>query len=493
MDKHTPLHLQEIIFSSSTPHISRSISQLYNEGKLLKIAPKIFTSNLTENPVEIVRRNAFKIIGHLYPGIQLSHRSALEFKPTSSGNLFLTYTFERKAKLPGLTLNIMKGKPMIEGDYPFTASLNVSGQERAMLENLQESRKIGPDSKTLALPEIEEKLEKIIQIRGEEGLNELRDKARQIASELYMEKEFAKLDKIIGALLNTRSTNLLSSPVAIARAFGNPYDSSRISLFEKLFIELQQQVFADFPDINTSLKAFRNFSFYEAYFSNFIEGTKFKVEDAQRIIETGEPMPSRDEDSHDILGTYHIVSNQKEMQITPATPEELIRILKYRHRIMLSARPSKKPGEFKTQNNHAGDTEFVDHTLVRGTLHAGFDFYRALQHPFAKAAYMMFFISEIHPFADGNGRMARVMMNAELVKAEQTRIIIPTVFREDYIGALRVLTRQENTDTYIRMLGRAQLFSNTLVGEDMEHIHNTLIRSDAFKEGNEYILKIVEP
>ena len=30
--------------------------------------------------------------------------------------------------------------------------------------------------------------------------------------------------------------------------------------------------------------------------------------------------------------------------------------------------------------------------------------------------FMMFMISEIHPFLDGNGRLARVMMNAELVK-----------------------------------------------------------------------------
>ncbi|GAI76162.1 unnamed protein product, partial [marine sediment metagenome] len=29
---------------------------------------------------------------------------------------------------------------------------------------------------------------------------------------------------------------------------------------------------------------------------------------------------------------------------------------------------------------------------------------------------IMFVISEIHPFLDGNGRIARVMMNAELVK-----------------------------------------------------------------------------
>ncbi|WP_290706739.1 Fic family protein [Flavihumibacter sp. CACIAM 22H1] len=81
---------------------------------------------------------------------------------------------------------------------------------------------------------------------------------------------------------------------------------------------------------------------------------------------------------------------------------------------MLQARKTENPGEFKDKNNRAGTTEFVDNELVAGTLKKGFDWYSLLQHPFAKAAYMMFMISEVHPFLDGNGRMARVMMNAEL-------------------------------------------------------------------------------
>ena len=30
---------------------------------------------------------------------------------------------------------------------------------------------------------------------------------------------------------------------------------------------------------------------------------------------------------------------------------------------------------------------------------------------------MQFLISEVHPFDDGNGRLSRIMMNAELVKS----------------------------------------------------------------------------
>ena len=218
------------------------------------------------------------------------------------------------------------------------------------------------------------------------------------------------------------------------------------------------------------------------YFSNYIEGTIFEIEEAKSIIQTETPIPNRDEDSHDILGTYKIVSNQKEMRITPSNPEELLNILQYRHQLLLAARTSKKPGQFKDRNNRAGETHFVDHTLVRGTLIKGFDYYLALQDPFAKAAYIMFMISEIHPFLDGNGRIARVMMNAELAKVNQTKIIIPTVYHDDYLGALRKLTRNADPAVYIRMLQRAQEFSTTLVASDMEAIESKLAQSNAFKE-----------
>ncbi len=490
MDKDTPIHLQEIIFSSDEPRVSRAIGKLVKDGKLRKIAPKIFTSNLDEDPADIIYRNRFRIIGHLYPGILLSHRSALEYKPTATGDLFLTYSYERRIKLPGIKLNIMAGHKPEQDDNLLTDGLYVSGQERALLENLQESRKVGSESKTLPLPEIEEKLDQIVRVKGEEGLNELRDRARRIAVTLGMEKEFRKLDRMISAILSTKPTDILSSPVTIARAFGHPYDPARLDLFEQLFVELRQREFADLPDANDTPRAFRNFAFYEAYFSNFIEGTRFDVQEALQIIETGKPMPARDEDSHDVLGTYQIVSNRQEMSITPENAEQLLQILRYRHRILMAARPAKNPGEFKDRNNRAGDTEFVDHTLVRGTLIRGFDFYHALKDPFAKAAYMMFMVSEVHPFLDGNGRLARVMMNAALTAAGQTKIIIPTVFREDYLGALRQLTRKQQPDTFIRMLQRAQRFSAIITGESMDTMQQILEESNAFREGDEHILRI---
>lgn len=491
MENNIPIHLQEVIFRSNDVALNKQLAKLESAGQIKKISPRIYTSNFNEPEETIIRRNIFTILGKLYPGAVLSHRSALEFKPTTANQIFVTYTYTKKIELPGITIRFMEGMPAIEGDNLFSGELFVSQQERAFLENLQSSRQTGATSKTITLPEIESKLEQIVQVKGEEGLNQFRDKAREIADKLSMQTEFGKLNKLISALLTTKPSKILTSPLAVARALGNPYDKHRLELFEKLFIELQQQPFKDSKDINREINAFRNFAFFEAYFSNYIEGTIFEIEEAKNIIQTETPMPNRDEDSHDILGTYRLVSNQKEMSTTPSNPNELLNILQYRHQILLSSRTTKKPGQFKDKNNRAGETHFVDYTLVRGTLIKGFDYYQALKEPFAKAAYIMFMISEIHPFLDGNGRIARVMMNAELVKINQTRIIIPTVYRDDYLGALRRLTRNDDPKVYIRMLQRAQEFSASLVANDMQELENHLTLSNAFKEHDEAKLKII--
>ena len=481
--------LPELLFSSSDVSISKQLAKLEKSGAIKKIAPRIYTSNLDEEPATIISRNILRILGTQYPGALLSHRSALEFKPTASGHIFVTYTYTKKIELPGVTIRFMEGPNPIEQDNIISGTLHASQKERAYLENLQVSRQPGPDSKTITIPELEEKLEQVIKISGEDGLNQIRDRARDIAEQLGMQSEFEKLNKIIGALLSTKPSKILTSPVARARVFGVPYDPNRLMLFEILFISLKSKEFPSRPDGNLGQKSFRSFAFFEAYFSNYIEGTIFELDEAKQIVETQTPMPDRDEDSHDILGTYNIVRDKKEMSILPKNGNELIDIISYRHEILLSARKSKKPGMFKDRNNMAGNTHFVAYDLVRGTLMEAFNFYQALTDPFARAAYMMFIISEIHPFLDGNGRIARVMMNAELVATGQTRIIIPTVYRDDYLGALRRLTRNKDPEVYIRMLQRAQEFCATLDATDMDKLESQLEACNAFKEHDEARLK----
>ncbi len=168
------------------------------------------------------------------------------------------------------------------------------------------------------------------------------------------------------------------------------------------------------------------------------------------------------------------------MTICPATPEEFLDILRRRHAILLQARKSKKPGEFKNKNNRAGSTEFVDHQLVIGTLKKAFEWYTLLKDPFAKATYMMFIVSEVHPFLDGNGRVARVMMNAELNAAGETRILIPTIYRSNYLVALKALSQTGRPVALFRALDFVQLYAAKMDWSSYEKSRQLLEATHAF-------------
>ena len=97
--------------------------------------------------------------------------------------------------------------------------------------------------------------------------------------------------------------------------------------------------------------------------------------------------------------------------------------------------------------------------------------------------------SEIHPFADGNGRVSRIMMNAELTAAGQSKIIVPTVFRPDYIGALRRLSRNGDPDVLISAMTRLRDFGRTLSGADFQTMRRQLEDANAFKDEEGFILR----
>lgn len=483
---------KEILFGSSDPNESRRLSAMEKQGKIRVIAPKIYTSNMVDSPENIVRRNLVDILAKRYPSAVISHRSAHEMRPTQTGNFFMTAKQERRiTDLPGLVINLQKGPGGLTSDMPYNG-LFIASEYRWMLENMQVSRKKGDESKVLPAAKVERRLEGILLNGGEAEFNRYRDRLREVAEELGMEKEFLRLNRIISALLSTHTSDVLTTKSAKAMAIGEPYDAGRVELFDILFDYLKDRFFINRNNRVGDEESFRLFSFFESYFSNYIEGTEFDVDEAKQIVDSGIPMPRRDEDSHDILGTFRVLSNRSEMRITPTSTEQLYALLQSRHATLLAGRPSMEPGVFKTRNNRAGNTEFVDFRMVRGTLAQGFKYYSFLQDPMARAIFIMFMVSEVHPFNDGNGRISRIMMNAELVKADQTRIIVPTVFREDYLLSLRKLTRQKDPSAYVNVMNKLQQFSDNLYGADFNELKEYLRECNAYEEPSQAKLKVID-
>jgi len=75
------------------------------------------------------------------------------------------------------------------------------------------------------------------------------------------------------------------------------------------------------------------------------------------------------------------------------------------------------------------------------------------------------------------------------VAAGKARIMIPTVYREDYLGALRKLTRRSQATAFIRMLDSVADFSLTVQGEDMDKMQIYLESCNAFTESTEGALR----
>ena len=188
----------------------------------------------------------------------------------------------------------------------------------------------------------------------------------------------------------------------------------------------------------------------------------------------------RPQDAHDVLGTYRAISDTADLSRLPAHPSDMLAALRRRHAAIMESRPDKGPGRFKSRVNRAGDTLFVAPDLVEGTLEQGFALYRSLGNPFARAVFMMFLTSEVHPFADGNGRTARIMMNAELIAAGEERILIPTVYRLNYLSALKALSQTGYAEALIRTLDYAQRWTGAVQWGDLQATQRELERCNSF-------------
>ena len=491
MRRSSELGVPEVFLS--TRDLSRQVNTWRAKGLVRKIGPRLYTTNLDEAPEMLIRRHLLPVLSLLFPNNILSHRSALEAKASPEGTITLTGTYARVVRLPGVTVRIVPGPGPLEGDTPLLGMMRAS-EARAVLESLGRGRRSAIGSPHLPRSEVEAFLERKLASAGDGALNRLRDRARELAPSLGAEAEFRTLDGIIGALLGTR-TERLSAPAAIARAQGEPYDGYRIETFQILLQALAQWHEVPRPDRTlASERAFANAAFFDAYFSNYIEGTQFEVGEAIDIV-FGHHIPiTRPADAHDVLGTFVLAGSRDEMgrssDSLPGGFAEFEDMLRARHRTILGSRPDKHPGEYKTRANRAGETHFVEPALVRGTLRKGYELFRSLEAPFARAAFMMFLISEVHPFTDGNGRIARVMVNAELVSAGQTRIFIPIVYRTDYMGALRELTRSRRPEIMLHMLNRAQAFVHEIDFEDLDEAEKQLSRCNAFRESDEARLRL---
>ena len=471
--------VSSIVFRGDRP--PATLDRQVARGELRRLVTGVYTTDLTTDLALVVKAEWHTIVGRLYPDAVITDRSA----PTGGavdGVLYLAHVGrERTTEMPGLTVRARTGAGPVDGDIKYPDGLWQASKGRALVENTRPSRtRAGRAARALTATELADWIDRLAMIDGVERLKQYREQGEAVASAVGIEADgVASMATLIGAALGTKSVETASAALT-ARQSGLPYDGDRMRLFGVLIDALHDSRPQSRPLGSPTSPRYTRLPFYEAYFSNFIEGTEFELDEARALVYDGVSIPNRTGDSHDLLGTYTLVADLNEMQTLAADETDFLQLLRRRHGTLMAGRPDKRPGEFKETANRAGDSSFVLPGLVAGTLRAGWTRLAELDTAFERALYMMFLVSEVHPFDDGNGRTARVMMNAELVSGGQSRIIIPTVYRDDYWGALRRLTRADDPSVLIKALRYAHDYTSQIPFDSTERAEAALRLTNAF-------------
>ena len=113
------------------------------------------------------------------------------------------------------------------------------------------------------------------------------------------------------------------------------------------------------------------------------------------------------------------------------------------------------------------------------------DILGSLTTPTQRGTFVAFVVAEIHPFDDGNGRLARAVMNAEYVAGDEQRAVIPTISRNDYLRALRRLSRQDRPDLFVTYLDRVRRWTARMDWSTLAVARGLLERTNAFLDAND--------
>lgn len=470
-----PTGLRTVFFDDSASAPTRS--KATKQGRIRRIATGVWTADMQTPEAEIIKDNVLAIIARrVGPSVLVDRTAAMAGKIDNGLIAIATDSRSSDLKLPGVTVRV---RSLIRhpSDIPYTENMHLAAPARTLVDNLA-----GPSNaeRYLTIGELQDWLARKKLDYDHERFSRLQAQAHDLAVDLDVDVG-TEIDELFAVVNREQGAAEPVGPFAVAAAAGDLYDEHRLDLFSAMRDQLadldRPNLFEPDPD--------DELPFFEAYFSNYIEGTEFGVDEARRIVDGNEMPADRPEDAHDVLYTFHCVADRVGRASTGSDAADLRDILIERHRTFMASRSTMTPGVFKTKNNYVGGVEFVGFDKVEGTLSRALSDASVVPAGLARAIYMMVVVAEVHPFLDGNGRAARLMMNAELSAEGLCRIVVPTICRNEYISSLRKFTLSGEVDAVIKILDLCWRWTHSVPWSAVEATALYLEATNAFWDSNE--------
>lgn len=211
------------------------------------------------------------------------------------------------------------------------------------------------------------------------------------------------------------------------------------------------------PDEVKELDAY--FRIGVTYTSNALEGNSLTLSETKVLLEDGITVGGKPiRDCYEATG--HAQAYDYMLGVARGGPlvfreEDILRL----HALFYSGVDPDRAGRYRTGQVFITGTEYVppaaeevpgQMAALVGELNEKMD----TLHPVRLAAYAHRRLVDIHPFQDGNGRTARLLMNLILVNRGYCIVSIPPILRHDYITALQQAQRSSGpSDTaFIKLI-----------------------------------------
>lgn len=206
--------------------------------------------------------------------------------------------------------------------------------------------------------------------------------------------------------------------------------------------QLRDKVIALRPFPEETLKSLKEY--YRiglTYSSNALEGNSLTESETKVVIEDGltiEGKPLRD--MYEAVGHAHAYDYIHTLSINKPLEEADILEL---HRLFYEKIDSEKAGHYRTMPVFISGSKYAvsPPARIESDMKKFVKWFNDNEHKlptpeFAALAHQKFVF--IHPFIDGNGRVARLILNLALIRGEYTIALIPAILRHEYVQSLEM-------------------------------------------------------
>lgn len=200
------------------------------------------------------------------------------------------------------------------------------------------------------------------------------------------------------------------------------------------------------------------------YSSNALEGNSLTISETKVLLEDGITVGGKPiRDCYEATG--HAKAYDYMLSIARsgdlAVTEDAIRRL---HFLFYNGIDTDAAGQYRTGQVFITGTEYIppaaeDVPACMAALIEELPGKRAALHPVEFAAYAHRRLVDIHPFQDGNGRTARLLMNLLLINQGYCVVSIPPILRHEYITALQQAQRTQNPtdEAFVKLIAECEM------------------------------------